>query len=92
MGIRSLTPPTSRRGRQAKNLLTDKEREQVIKLLSEGKSAGPEQSFETEKVARREIGRWYREIKAAAPDLAFGSRCWVNENGEFDITLVPKGE
>lgn len=91
MGVRSISAPTSTRGRRAVNPLTDAEAKQVIKLLQAGETPGPDEEFDTEKAARRVIGQWVRQIKELV-DFPVGTRAWQQENDKYVAVLRVKDE
>lgn len=86
MGIRTLTPPPKAR-RQAEPVLTDAEIKAIVKALNDGQFPGPDEDFDSMKVARKVIARWVRELDGKV-DFKVGTRVWEDpESGKFCAAL-----
>ena len=89
MGVRSVQPPARQRGRRTPPPLDEKETKEAVKILSVevGAACGPDETFDTEKQARKVIGQWYRHLKDQC-EFPVGTRAWTEDDGKWSVVLV----
>lgn len=92
MAVRELQAPATSRTRKPKYPFSEKEVEQAVKMLKDGKTpgVGPYEGEDAIRQARTAAQSLSRYVKNIEPDMVLGTKAWEDEDGKCFAVLRVK--